>query len=422
LVVVLSWSAACGSKHSPQGVDRNDDTLADDLGKFVDGDGDGHADDIDIDHDGKLDGPGVDTDDDGVVDALALDSDCDGLYDSLDTSGDKRADWITSLVSLADDGACPSPVGGGTAGRNGAGGVSHGGGPSGGSSNGGSSSGGKGGTNSGGSASGGSHAGGVGGAGASGSSSTGGEGGGTTQSLLGRGVFQGTGSSDDRFAEGDVYRDGVGYKFIANGWGDGWKSHQVSWNGTSFEVASLAGNQSANYAPAGYPSVFCGLYSEPPKRSPGECGLPKTIDSIQSLKTGWRWTKQSDGGQYNAAWDIWLGNGESLSSYLMVWLRDPPGQQPAGAASVAGASVPGLPGSWNIWVGEVNGHPIVNYVQAEGHDLSELEFDVLDVYADAKRRKYALPGSHVIAVAVGFEAWNGPIANVASDDFYVDVR
>jgi hypothetical protein len=400
-------------------VDRNDDTLADDLGTFVDRNGDGAADDIDIDHDGKLDGPGVDTDDDGNPDALALDSDCDGLYDSLDTTGDKRADWVTSLVQPGrPSGDCNPPLGGGSGGRS-SGGSSGGGGVA----NAGASSGGKAGSASGGavtsggsSPTGGEHG------GQGGSSSMAGNGGSSSSpSLLGTGVYQGTGSSDDRFAEGDVYRDGVGYKFMANGWGDGWKSHQVAWNGTSFEVASLVGNQSANYAPAGYPTVFCGLYSEPPKRSPGDCGLPKTISSIQSLKTGWRWTGV-DGGQYNAAWDIWIGNGDSLSSYLMIWLRDPKGQQPAGAASVSGASVPGLPGTWNIWVGEVNNHPIVNYVKAEGQDLPELEFDVMNVLADVQRRKYSLPGTHVIAVAVGFEVWNGPISNVGSDDFYVDVQ
>jgi hypothetical protein len=106
----------------------------------------------------------------------------------------------------------------------------------------------------------------------------------------------------------------------------------------------------------------------------------------------------------------------------MVWLRDPPGQQPAGAAATSGATVPGLPGSWNIWTGDVNGRPIVNYVRAEGQDLPELEYDVLDVYRDAVRRSYSLPGAAIIAVAVGFEVWNGPISNLVSDDFYVDAK
>jgi hypothetical protein len=236
------------------------------------------------------------------------------------------------------------------------------------------------------------------------------------------GDYQGTGSSTDRYAESDLYRDGVGYKFIANGWGSGWQSHDISWNGTSFTVKSLNGSVGENYSPAGYPTVFCGLYSDPPKQSIGKCGLPGSVTSLKSVKTGWRWKANGNTSDYNAAWDIWLGNGGTLSSYLMVWLRDPPGQQPAGAPILAGATVAGLPGTWTIVTGNVNGHPIVNYVREEGKDLGELEFDVMDVYRDAMNRKYNLPGSEILAVAVGFEVWTGPITNLVSEDFYVDVN
>lgn len=262
----------------------------------------------------------------------------------------------------------------------------------------------------------------VGGAGASsaGAPAAGASAGGATGTQLGKGAYQGSGSTTDRYAESDIYRSGVGYKFIANGWGSNWQSHNISWNGTSFTVASLAGSQGANYAPAGYPTMFCGLYSE--KQSQGKCGLPAAVSGLKTVKTGWRWKANGNNGQYNAAWDIWLGNGNSLSSYLMVWLRDPPGQQPAGAAATSGATVPGLPGTWTIWTGNVNGKPIVNYVAAEGQDKSELEFDVMDVYRDVQKRNYNLPGSNLLSVAIGFEVWNGPITNLVTEDFYVDVK
>jgi hypothetical protein len=165
--------------------------------------------------------------------------------------------------------------------------------------------------------------------------------------------------------------------------------------------------------------MFCGLYSQ--KQSFATCGLPATISSLQSVRTGWRWNGPASG-QYNAAWDIWLGNGGSLTSYLMVWLRDPQGQQPAGAAALAGATIPGLPGNWTVWKGSVNNHDIVNYVAPEGSDVHELEFDVLDVYNDAIGRGYALPGQQILAVAIGYEVWNGPVANIETEDFYVDVN
>jgi len=411
----LTLLAACSSPRSkPTGIDRNHDNVADDLGVVIDEDGDGLADGIDINHDGRIDGPGVDTDHDGKVDALALDTDCDGIYDSLDTNGDGKPDFVTGLTEPATNVPdCKLPdLGGnggsaataGASGASGAGGAASMGGAGGAASMGGKA--GKGGTS--------------GAAGSPATAGSGGAGGNSAPSELGKGVYQGTGTSTDQYAESDIYRDGVGYKFIANGWGSGWRSHDISWNGTSFTVASLNGSQGANYSPAGYPTVFCGLYSM--KQSIGSCGLPAAISSLKSVKTGWRWQANGNNGEYNAAWDIWLGNGNSLSAYLMVWLRDPPGQQPAGSATISGASVAGLPGNWAIWTGSVNGHPIVNYVREEGQDLPELEYDVMNVYRDAIQRNYSLPGSNIIAVAVGFEVWNGPIANLVTDDFYVDVK
>jgi hypothetical protein len=386
----LSLVTACGgSGNTAKGFDRNHDSVPDDIGAFVDADKDDFADTIDINHDGKIDGPGIDTDDDGKVDALALDTDCDGIYESYDNDGDGKPNFFSGSKPPGEPPAdCdPSPIG--TAGSSSTGGSP---------SVGGSSS--MAGTTA------------VAGGGSGGSAAV--------ISQLGKGIYQGTGNSTEQYAEADIYRDGVGYMFIANGWGDNWQNHSLSWNGTSFTVKTLNGTQGANYSPAGYPTMFCGLYSM--KQSIGSCGLPGAVTSLKTVKTGWRWNANGNNGQYNAAWDIWLGNGNNLSAYLMVWLRDPPGQQPAGAAAIAGATVTGLPGSWSIWTGNVNGHPIVNYVKGEGQDLAELEFDVMDVYRDAIKRGYSLPGSNIIAVAVGYEVWNGPITNLVTEDFYVDVK
>lgn len=378
-IVFVVLGAACSSSSS--GLDADGNGLADDLGQLLDANHDGAADSVDINRDGKQDGPAVEFK--GMT-CLALDTDCDHIYDSLDCSGDGVADVITSIKPPAKNVAnCdPNPLTQGSGGTNGAGGGSSGG------------------------------TGAVPSAGASG--------GGAVSSMLGSATYQGAGETMDRYAESDIYRNGVGYKFIANGWGSNWQSHDITYNGTSFTVKSLNGTQGSDYSPAGYPTVFCGFYSM--KQSAGSCGLPAAIASVGKINTGWRWAANGNNGQYNAAWDIWLGNGTSLSAYLMVWLRDPPGQQPAGAAALAGATITGLPGSWTVWKGNVKGLPIVNYVLSEGQDRSELEFNVMDVYRDAQARGYSLPGDHIMAVAVGFEIWNGPVTNLTTDDFYVDVH
>jgi hypothetical protein len=184
----------------------------------------------------------------------------------------------------------------------------------------------------------------------------------------------------------------------------------------------MQGQRGAGYEPASYPTVFCGAYSD--SRS-GDCGLPKPLASIQSLRTGWRWNANGNAGQYNAAYDIWLSTTGDIgghSAFLMVWLRDPPGQQPAGSRKVAGVSVTNAPGSWTIWSGNVGSKPCISYVRTEGHDSPELEIDVMDFVRDVTARQLALPGSTVLSVAVGFEIWSGPITKLESNDFYVHVE
>jgi hypothetical protein len=241
-------------------------------------------------------------------------------------------------------------------------------------------------------------------------------------SLFGTPVQSGDGSSADRWTKSDVKRDELNYYFMANGWGPGFQSQTVSWKGTSFSVDTMQGTRGAGFEPASYPTVFCGTYSD--SRS-GACGLPKALADITSLRTGWRWSANGNAGQYNAAYDIWLsttGDISGHSAFLMVWLRDPPGQQPAGTRKVASVSVTNAPGSWNVWTGSVGGKPCISYVRNEGQDSPEIEIDVMDFVRDAAARQIALPGSTVLSVAVGFEIWSGPIDKLKSDDFYVQVQ
>jgi hypothetical protein len=62
-------------------------------------------------------------------------------------------------------------------------------------------------------------------------------------------------------------------------------------------------------------------------------------------------------------------------------------------------------------------------VRREGTDSHEIEFDVLDFVRDAEMRGLTIPGStHIRAVAVGFEIWEGPIEGLKSLDFYAKVN
>ena len=240
-------------------------------------------------------------------------------------------------------------------------------------------------------------------------------------SRLGVGTMGGEGRSDNQWQKADVTRDGKSYFFMANGWGPSFVSQTVSWKGTSFTVESMQGTEGPMYEPASYPTMFCGVYSDARSR---ECGLPRALEGMSALETGWSWEPNGNQGEYNAAYDIWLGTSterSSFSGYLMVWYREPPGQQPAGQRVMTGVTVANVEGTWDIWTGTVLGKPIINWVRAEGQDTYDMEFDVLDFVADARMRNLPVPGTHVLSVAVGFELWS-PVSNLQSLDFYVDVK
>jgi hypothetical protein len=240
--------------------------------------------------------------------------------------------------------------------------------------------------------------------------------------MFGTPAQAGSGSTTDRWAKAAVTRDGMNYFFMANGWGPGFQSQSVTYSGTSFTVTSMQGTQGMKYEPASYPTVFCGVYSD---SMSGACGLPKAITEIASLRTGWRWQPNGSGGQYNAAYDIWLSTSNAISghsSFLMVWLHDPVGQQPAGSLKESNVTVAGVPGTWNLWAGTVGGKPCISYARPEGKDSLELEFDVMDFVRDVPKHSVSLPGTQILSVAVGFEIWNGPITNLVSEDFYVEVK
>ena len=231
----------------------------------------------------------------------------------------------------------------------------------------------------------------------------------------------GQGQSTAQFFSADVSRDGTSYRFITNWWGKGWGTSDVSYNGTSFTVNSATGTSMPDGTPIGYPDIYCGFYSE--NATHGSCGLPAAYSSIDKLWTGWKWSA-TDKGQYNAAWDIWLGTSSAFQSFLMVWLRDPVGRQPAGNSLINNVTVANVPGTWTIHYGTVNNAPIVNYVRTEGQDACAFEFNVMDFINDAKMRSATttalmLPGDTVRAIAAGFEFWTGPFASVKSEDFYV---
>ncbi len=378
-LLACSAGVGDGSEQCPDTtIDANCDLVHDQLGVAVIVDGKWAE--YDFDGDGEGDGLAIDIGANGKPDGAGYDSNNDGIVDTVDLDGDGVPDHNVD-----------GPI------NNGGGGNGNGGG-----------------ANSGGSMN---DTGGT-GSGASGGSSTAG-------SCLEQTPDHSSGptisgSSDSvRYFSADTTRNGRNYRFIANGWGDNWEYHEIDVGGSKFNVIDFQGTQGANYSPAGYPTVFCGDYSD---SSSQECGLPATMSSISEIDTGLRWSHDGTGSDFNVAYDVWMADGSNHVGYLMVWYRDPPGNQPAGGVVAQGVEVPGVDDTWDVWTGQVNGRDIVNYVQPEGADLHELSFDVMDFVDHANSSGYNLPGDTIMSVAIGFEIWNGPVTNLAVEDFCVEVE
>jgi hypothetical protein len=240
---------------------------------------------------------------------------------------------------------------------------------------------------------------------------------------IGSGMQMAEGQTTMQYHGVDVLRDGKNYRMITNGWGTGWDNHDISWLGTSLSINTYAGSRQDNGAPAGYPSVFCGRYSD----TSMDCGLPMPLSSVTALNTAVSWTHPTGDGTYNVAYDVWLGDGmgggfRSLQSYFMVWLKDPADESPAGSLQEEGVTVANAPGVWNIIAGEVNGLPIVNYVRAEGDELDAMAFDIMDFIRDGQTRNLQFPGNDLLAVAIGFEIWSGPVTGLKLEDFCLDIQ
>jgi hypothetical protein len=370
--------------------DLNCDEVPDDIGTpvydangvWVDGDFNG-------DHIG--DGKAIDENGDGKIDGVGIDRNNDGFIDSIDRDGDGRADKTTGVGEL------------GTGGSPGAGGAGSGGAPP--------------------------NVGGL----AAGGSASGGSAGPTTTCLSATAVQSAgdtiSGSDDGaRYYKANTYRQAcadfqqcppVQYRFIANGWGPNWQSHTLTFAGSTFSVDAFQGTRGDGYEPAGYPTMFCGLYSN---EQSGACGLPALVSSLSELNTGLRWSHNGgQGTDYNVAYDIWMANGSTFAGFLMVWYRDPPMNQPAGRVVANNVVVGSDPAPWDVWTGTVNGSPIVNYVRKSGEESYDFSFDVLDFVNHAKTN-YALPGDTIQSVAIGFEIWSGPVAGLKVEDFCVDVH
>lgn len=182
-----------------------------------------------------------------------------------------------------------------------------------------------------------------------------------------------------------------------------------------FKVTVQQGSASTGGGPTGYPSHFIGSNAG---RTTARSNLPKAVSALTSVPTSWTWedTMNVPNSSYNAAYDVWFsssasGDPDSVTAptggYLMVWYHKPSDAQPIGQNKYPGITIPGVPGTWNAWVGLNGTKPCISYVATS--DVKSLSYDLNLFIKDAvqNRPNTIQSGWALTNVFAGFEIWRG---------------
>lgn len=227
-------------------------------------------------------------------------------------------------------------------------------------------------------------------------------------------VMNGSGTLTDQYEAKHVKRDGQDYVIQNNVWGDDGQQ-TISYVGTTFKIDSVSGTGNTAGAPLSYPSVFIGSNYD---RATEGSNLPLLVSQIQSVQTSWTWKSNGAPGDWNVSYDVWFstsaaGDPEAPSGgYLMVWLHDPAGAQPAGS-NQGSATIDGV--SYTVWFG----NRVVSYVRDQ--EATSVTFDLNVFIRDAVTKGYLQDSWYLTNVFGGFEIWSGG-TGLETTDFYIIVE
>ena len=237
-----------------------------------------------------------------------------------------------------------------------------------------------------------------------------------------------------------------------NNWGNESTTYQsLSYTGNTFTDTVTSGSGGgANVV--SFPSIYIGANGQiggGTFNTWADSGLPKQISTMTSVKTEFKWSGGTSGGNYNATYDVWFaktqptagGYNDGVSGLLMVWLYKPGASQPIGSAgNTRTATIAGH--TWTVWRGPRNttatgtdgtGRPVISYV-ANDSPVKDLNFDLKDFINDAVTNgsadmsagggiTQAFSSSWWLTdVFAGFEIWNGSDAKGLQDTFTCVVK
>jgi xyloglucan-specific endo-beta-1,4-glucanase len=237
------------------------------------------------------------------------------------------------------------------------------------------------------------------------------------------GSIGGPGTTDIDFQRVKVAAGGKSYIIQNNNWGNPTGSDQtIQYTGNSFKITSPTGGSPGNGVPASFPSIYIGGNGDTQMgtyTTRSDDGLPKQVSAIGSLKSTFRYN--TAGGDYNATYDIWLAAApptarydDGLSGFVMIWLYKPGSRSPIGSVMRSNVTIPGAPGTWDVWVGPRGtapnpNRPVVSYV-AKSTLMGFTNIDLKPFLTDAAAP--TTPGGintswYLTDVFGGFEIWSG---------------
>lgn len=235
-----------------------------------------------------------------------------------------------------------------------------------------------------------------------------------------------------RWGKTPVTIDGLQYFLQVNQWNDaspGMQTMQVGTGGYLFKMTVQTATAPTNGGPTGFPSIFIGTNSN---NGTQNSNLPKQVSSLTAVPTQWAWKDAGTladrtANSYNAAFDVWFSQGADgepsayhpSGAFLMVWYHKPSDAQPIGSVQEQAATIPGVPGQWNVWIGANSGTPIVSYVATQ--TISSMDFDLMDFVNHAIARGDTVQSSHYLTnIFAGFEIWRGGV-NIETTSFCSEV-
>ena len=220
-----------------------------------------------------------------------------------------------------------------------------------------------------------------------------------------------------------AFEAGQNYFLQVNQWNTGAPGTQtVAYGGDFFfKMTEQTASASTSGGPTGFPSIFIGANS---RHSTTGSNLPKAVTALTTVPTTWIWNDHgtladATANSYNATYDVWFSTnpaGEPTSSgpsggYLMVWLHKPADAQPIGSAATAikAVTIPGVPGTWDVWIGLNGTRPCISYVSTT--DRLSLSFDLNAFIKDAvaNRANTIQSGWYLTNIFTGFEIWRGGV-------------